>query len=143
MSVQNINQNTAVPPALTIAPKTLNQEEISGQNTVDNKTDASLALAPGTMNKNEPSAGKDKNSKEQGNINTIVDKLNQKLNKSKSPNLELEFTIDDKLKTTVIKVLDKETKEVIRQIPSEELLKIQRILDEGADPKGFFVKETA
>lgn len=37
---------------------------------------------------------------------------------------DLQFTVDDESGRTVIKVLDTETKEVIRQIPPEELLRI-------------------
>lgn len=37
---------------------------------------------------------------------------------------DLQFTVDEDSGRTVIKVLDTETKEVIRQIPPEELLRI-------------------
>lgn len=39
-------------------------------------------------------------------------------------NRDLQFTVDEDSGRTVIKVLDAETKEVIRQIPPEELLRI-------------------
>jgi flagellar protein FlaG len=41
----------------------------------------------------------------------------------------LEFSIDDDTGKTVVKVMDTSTKEVIRQIPSEEILEIARALD--------------
>ncbi len=41
----------------------------------------------------------------------------------------LEFSVDDDTGKTVIKVMDSSTKEVIRQIPSEEILEIARALD--------------
>lgn len=37
---------------------------------------------------------------------------------------DLQFTVDEHSGRTIIKVLDSETKEVIRQIPPEELLRI-------------------
>ena len=46
---------------------------------------------------------------------------------------ELQFSIDENSGHTVIKVLDKETKEVIRQIPGEEALRFANSLNEGAD----------
>lgn len=43
-------------------------------------------------------------------------------------NRDLQFTVDEDSGRTVIKVLDTETKEVIRQIPPEELLRIANYL---------------
>ncbi|QRM20999.1 hypothetical protein GBK02_07770 [Dechloromonas sp. TW-R-39-2] len=42
---------------------------------------------------------------------------------------QLEFSIDKESGESVVKVLDRQTKEVIRQIPSEEMLRIARGLD--------------
>lgn len=41
----------------------------------------------------------------------------------------LEFSVDDTTGKTVVKVLDKETGDMIRQIPSQEALDIARVLD--------------
>lgn len=46
---------------------------------------------------------------------------------------ELQFSVDKDSGRTVIKVMDMETQEVIRQIPNEEALKFARMLEEGAD----------
>lgn len=43
-------------------------------------------------------------------------------------NRDLQFTVDEDSGHTVIKVLDTETKEIIRQIPPEELLRIATYL---------------
>lgn len=42
---------------------------------------------------------------------------------------DLEFTIDDETDRTIVRVIDSETKEVIRQIPSEAALAIARSLE--------------
>lgn len=42
---------------------------------------------------------------------------------------QLQFSVDQETGSSVIKVMDKQTKEVIRQIPSEEMLRISRGLD--------------
>jgi flagellar protein FlaG len=52
----------------------------------------------------------------------------------------LQFSIDEETGRTVIKVMDASTQEVIRQIPSEELLAITRSLDSFS---GLFVKQKA
>lgn len=46
---------------------------------------------------------------------------------------DLQFTVDEDSGRTVIKVLDTETKEVIRQIPPEELLRIANHLVDVKD----------
>jgi len=43
---------------------------------------------------------------------------------------KLEFQVDQQLHETVVTVLDKETGEVIRQIPSEEMLELARHFSE-------------
>ena len=45
----------------------------------------------------------------------------------------LEFTIDDESGRIVIKVIDSESKEVIRQIPPEEAVQLARTLEHAKD----------
>ena len=52
-------------------------------------------------------------------------------------NRELQFSVDKDSGFTVIKVMDVETKEVIRQIPGEEALHFARLLNEGGDVELF------
>jgi flagellar protein FlaG len=52
----------------------------------------------------------------------------------------LQFSIDDATGRSVVKVVDSSTNEVIRQIPSEELLAITRSIDKFS---GLFVKQKA
>lgn len=42
---------------------------------------------------------------------------------------QLQFSVDEETGTRVVKVIDRSTKEVIRQIPSEEMLQIARSLE--------------
>ena len=55
-------------------------------------------------------------------------------------NNRLEFNVDKDVGRVVIKVVDKETEEVILQVPSEEMLAIAKALD---NIKGLFVKQQA
>lgn len=55
-------------------------------------------------------------------------------------NNSLQFSIDDDSGRTVVKVVDKQTDEVLRQIPSEEMLDIARALGKL---KGLLVEQTA
>ena len=54
---------------------------------------------------------------------------------------ELQFSIDDESGKVVVKVIDSESDEVIKQIPSEELLAIARYLTE--EDQGGLVRELA
>lgn len=53
---------------------------------------------------------------------------------------DLEFTIDDDTKATVVKVIDRQTKELIRQIPNEATLEISKALDKL---QGLLIKQKA
>lgn len=52
----------------------------------------------------------------------------------------LEFMLDEDSHRTIIKVVDRETREVIRQIPTEEVLEISKALDQA---KGLLIRQTA
>jgi flagellar protein FlaG len=56
------------------------------------------------------------------NLNQLVRELHR----------ELRFSVDKESGDTVIKVIDSETDEVVRQIPSEELMALRRRLEEAA-----------
>lgn len=56
-------------------------------------------------------------------LQTTVDNLNQY---AQSLKRNLQFSVDEESDRTVIRVVDSETKQVIRQIPSEEMLSIAR-----------------
>lgn len=45
---------------------------------------------------------------------------------------ELRFSVDDDSGETIIKVIDRETDEVVRQIPSDEVVRLRKRLEEAA-----------
>lgn len=55
-------------------------------------------------------------------------------------NSNIEFSINDDTGQLVVKIIDRATREVIRQMPSEEMLSIAKALD---SLKGLFVKQSA
>ncbi|MCS7278945.1 MAG: flagellar protein FlaG [Thermodesulfobacteriaceae bacterium] len=61
----------------------------------------------------------------QGEILDIIKEIDRKLSLL---NKGLKIEIDEELKIPVFKIIDLETKEVLRQIPWEELLKLRKIL---------------
>lgn len=55
----------------------------------------------------------------------------------------LEFSIDKDTSKTVVKLIDAESKEVLRQFPSEEILKLSRALDEMLKANGLLIQGKA
>jgi len=73
--------------------------------------------------------GQSQQEKAPEDLNKMVESLNQNLQVLRR---DLQFSVDDTSGQTVVKVLDAETEEVIRQIPSEEVLDLQKRLEEAA-----------
>ncbi|MFT6733170.1 MAG: putative FlaG/YvyC family protein [Polaribacter sp.] len=69
-----------------------------------------------------------------------LQQFNQSIDRS------LQFKVDDELGVTIVRVVDKETDELIRQFPPEELLNISRRLKElneqGLANQGVFLQES-
>jgi flagellar protein FlaG len=63
-------------------------------------------------------------------------KLNEKMD---IMNKSIQFSIDDKTKDIVVKVVDKSSGEVISQFPPEDLLKLRERMNDMA---GLLIKET-
>lgn len=65
----------------------------------------------------------------------------KKLNEYVAPALQtIEFSIDDDTDRIIVKVVDTETQQVLRQIPNEEVLAISKTLDKL---RGLVVRQTA
>ena len=72
-----------------------------------------------------------------GQLSDAVKQINDTLKKLGQ---NLEFSVDSDAKRTIVKVVDQQTKDVIRQIPSEEALEIAKALDRV---QGLLLRETA
>lgn len=73
----------------------------------------------------------------QENVDQAVQQVNDML---QAFSQKLEFSVDKETDAFVVKVVDKETKEVIRQIPSEEMLSLAKALDKL---QGLLIKDKA
>ncbi|HXU93657.1 MAG TPA: flagellar protein FlaG [Gallionella sp.] len=71
-------------------------------------------------------------------LKNVVDNINKALKQS---NRNLEFTIDSDTKRSVVKLIDSETRDVIRQFPSEEALAISKAIDRIQ--QGLLLKQQA
>lgn len=70
-------------------------------------------------------------------INKAVAEINKSIQVSSQ---NLEFSVDNDAKEVVVKIVDQQTKQVIRQIPTEEALEIAKSLDKL---QGLLIKQTA
>jgi len=70
-------------------------------------------------------------------VNQAVKEINTAL-KNLSPNLE--FSVDAESNRTIVKVMDLQTKQVLRQMPSAEAIEISKALDKL---QGLLVKQKA
>jgi len=70
------------------------------------------------------------------NIQEAIDRLNQQL---KANGRDLSFQMDEEINRPIITVRNIETGEVVRQIPSEEIIRMAHTLEEG---KGLMFNET-
>lgn len=70
----------------------------------------------------------------------LEDALKQLNDVAKLYNSQLEFSVDKSTNIEVVKVIDKDTQKVIRQIPSEDAIRIAKAI---GDFKGLLLKEQA
>lgn len=71
-------------------------------------------------------------------LQNVVDGINKALKQS---NKNLEFSVDADTKKSIVKVVDTETGDLIRQFPSEEALAISRAIDQMQ--QGLLLKQKA
>lgn len=71
-------------------------------------------------------------------LQNIVDSINKAMKQS---NKNLEFTVDTDTKKPIVKLVDSETGDVIRQFPSDEALAISRSIDQFQ--QGLLLKQEA
>ncbi|WP_035821335.1 flagellar protein FlaG [Janthinobacterium sp. RA13] len=70
-----------------------------------------------------------------------LDKAVSELNQSSQMKTQgLEFSIDEDSQRTVVKIIDQETKEVLRQIPTREALELSKTFDSA---KGSLISQSA
>lgn len=100
-----------------------------------NAQSAQQVAAPNQLNPANADPRNDAKQDQRQNLQDSVEALNEFI---KPQNTSLEFSIDDESGTVVVKVTDKETKEVIKQFPSEEALELAKALDKL---KGLLVQQ--
>ncbi len=113
-------------------------------------TDTSRYESANAMKSSSVTGRNDDSKVTQSSLQEVETALDDMSKYVKSIGRNLQFSVDEDLGRTVIKVVDSESDEVIRQIPAEELLEIaksvQELLeskDSAAGNEGFLLKTQA
>lgn len=126
MQIQSLNSSAAISPQLR-------QNEIHDPTAAKQET----AAAPVAAN---PAAVQAPDPKEQAKqVEDAVKKINETV-KSFNQNVGLEFSTDQDTKIRLVKLIDTQSKQVLRQIPSEEVVSIAKALDRL---QGLLVRDKA
>lgn len=98
--------------------------------------EGAVSAAPATITEQAPSAAGEVQPRRK-ELDKAVEAVNEFVG---AVNTDLRFAVDDESGRTVVKVIDVNTKEVIKQYPSEEMLAIAKALD---SIKGLLVQQKA
>ncbi|MBX9298469.1 flagellar protein FlaG [Chromobacterium piscinae] len=101
--------------------------------------DTTQAVAAAGQSQQQQSAA-DSQQKQQSLSKQLQDSVSQLNNTAALYSSSLQFSVDKDTGSTVVKVVDKENNKVIRQIPSEEALRIAKAI---GDFKGLLLKDKA
>lgn len=124
MDIQSIGRNSPSGSLITEKiPPPVSTTVANVQNSTGAQTTAALTQAA-----KSPSASE---------INKAVSDINKTL---QATSQNLEFSVDTDADEVVVKVIDQQTKEVIRQIPTVEALEIAKSLDKL---QGLLIKQEA
>ncbi|WP_157651309.1 flagellar protein FlaG [Dechloromonas denitrificans] len=127
MSISSLGMSpSAVAPPLT-SP--------SDNSVTSGKGLQAAATSSGTQ---QPVAGQTK--KEEPSSKDLQDAVKSMNDFVGTINNSLKFSVDDETGKTIVKVMDVDTKEVIKQIPSEEMIAIAKAVDQL---KGLLVQQKA
>lgn len=104
------------------------------------------AVTPGSTTATRPAApaaidgkaqGKDDAQSELKEVTQAVSDINKAM---QFMSRQLEFSVDTDSERTIVKVIDQQTREVIRQMPTKEALEIGKALEKA---QGLLIKQTA
>jgi flagellar protein FlaG len=113
----------------TIASRTDRQHEAAASSSVVQTQSVQVSDASA-----DPSA---RNSPTPDDLQAVVEKIQKFVSEAAS---DIKFSIDEDSGRTVVKVIDRETQDVIRQIPSQEMLDLAKALDKL---QGLLLKQKA
>lgn len=128
MLIQNSSNVAQAPPSARLASNGGAVAATEPSN-IETRPDVVIEQADKQATAQQPSAAQ---------LQNVVDNINKELKQSGK---NLEFTVDTDSKRLIMKVVDTETGDVVRQFPSEDALAISRAMDNIQ--KGLLLKQKA
>lgn len=128
MTIDQVS-NVAAQPMVAAVPQPPVQHEAATRES--SQTAVSQAAASEAQSQKKTGAAAEKE------LNDAVNTTNRFM---QALSRNLQFSVDKDTNTTVVKLVDTQTKDVIRQIPSEEMLSIAKALDKL---QGLLIKDKA
>lgn len=98
-------------------------------------TTAARPVATAAIDSN--AKGKEEAQSELKDVKQAVSEINKAM---QFMSRQLEFSVDTDSERTIVKVIDQQTREVIRQMPTKEALEIGKALEKA---QGLLIKQTA
>lgn len=138
MLIQNVSNMAQAPQAARLASDGAPAAVVATPLNVQTQSGVSLELpqtAVTQVAEQQPVAEQQATAEQ---LQDVVDHINKALKQS---NKNLEFMIDADTKRSIVKLVDSETGDVIRQFPSEEALAISRAIDRIQ--QGLLLKQEA
>lgn len=113
--------------------------QVAAVGSADTKTTDRLASEPVEKALNQLVKTEDKVTAEnkQSSAEELRDKVSQLNEHMQNLNRSLQFTVDEESGDSIVTVRDAKTEEIIRQFPSEELLKARQAVDKA---KGMLIE---
>lgn len=132
MLIQNTSSMAQAPQPARLAGDSAPNVVVANHSNVAAQPSVSLELpqtAVKPVAEQQPSAEQLKN---------VVDNINRTL---KQANKNLEFSVDKSTNRQIVKLVDTETGDLVRQFPAEEMLAISRLIDQIQ--QGLLLKQKA
>jgi len=130
MLIQNVNNMAQASPPVRLAGNGTPDAVVVAPSNVETKPVVTVErVAAEKAAEQQPSAAQ---------LQNMVDNINQAMKQS---NKNLEFSVDADTRKPIVKLVDTETGDIIRQFPSEEALAISRAIDQFQ--QGLLLKQEA
>ena len=130
----DINTNTLQHQAAAITPLKTDNIRQSVDSSVKNVADATKKAEAQSVSAGVAVVDEAKVAKKSDDLKQAVSQLNDFVQNMQR---DLQFSIDKESGTMVVKVIDAKSEKVIRQMPSEETLRLARSLVEQSDDVAF------
>jgi flagellar protein FlaG len=130
----DINTHTLQHQAAAITPLKMANIKQAVDSSVKSADDASKKAEAPPVSVGASVVDEAKDMKDSDNLKQAVSKLNDYV---QNVQRNLQFSIDKESGATVVKVIDSKSEKIIRQIPTEETLRLARSLVEKSDDVAF------